>query len=324
MDLLANLSAALAWPVTRLLDAGDPVSVYWLASAVVFLAVAVFIVRARARRRLVPLRALLRFAFPKRVLWHRSSRLDYKLFAVNSILMASLLGLFILGAAQWQAATAFLLQTLFGSPAAAASPSWPVFLLTMALQILALDFGYWMAHWFFHKSPILWEFHKVHHSAEVMTPATEWRQHPVELVAFPIVYGLTSGVTYASLAHVFGPEAQQLGLMGQNLILVAHLATFHHLRHSHVYMPFTGAWGRLLHSPAHHQIHHSADARHFDRNFGYLFSVWDWAFGTLHLPRAGERLVLGIGTEGDTHNSVVRVMTQPFAKAWRLIRGRPA
>ncbi|NOU08037.1 MAG: sterol desaturase family protein [Hyphomicrobiaceae bacterium] len=319
MFIFDHLLNTLVYPVVRLFSVGDSLALLWLAASLMFLLAVIAIDRGLRRRQIV-LRRVIRFALPMRIVLHRSSILDYKLFVVNSVIMFGLLGFFVMTAPQWQALTSYALGAVFGPPAVATVSSWGVFILTTALQILALDFGYWLAHYWFHKSPVMWEFHKVHHSAEVMTPATEWRQHPVELLAIPAVYGLTSGVTYAVVVHIFGAEAQKLGLMGQNLILVAHLATFHHLRHSHVHMPFTGLWGRIFHSPAHHQIHHSANEIHFGKNLGYLFSIWDWLFGTLHMPRRGEQLVLGIGPEGDSHTTVRQVMLEPFRNAFRLLK----
>ncbi len=57
-----------------------------------------------------------------------------------------------------------------------------------------------------------------------------------------------------------------------------------HLQHSHIWISCPGLAGRIFMSPAHHQIHHSADPIHFNRNFGSCLSVWDWVFGTLHQP----------------------------------------
>lgn len=322
METLAAAARLLASPVTGFFDPGNPWSLYCLAACGVFTLAYVVIARARRGTRNTRLRAFFRFVFDKRVWLHRSSRLDYKLFAVNTILMGSLLTIFIFGTEFWHAKAAGALDWAFGPPPVGREPSWLVFAFTTLCQIVALDFGYWLAHYAFHRSEILWEFHKVHHSAEVMTPATELRQHPVELVAFPIVFGLTTGLTFAAMSQLFGPEAQKLGVMGQTAIMAAHLATFHHLRHSHVAMPFTGFWGRLFHSPAHHQIHHSADPRHFDRNMGYLFSLWDWLAGTLVMPKKGEKITLGIGHEGAAHDSVRATMWLPFRNAWRLMRGR--
>ena len=39
-----------------------------------------------------------------------------------------------------------------------------------AMLFLSYELGYWFNHWLSHKVPVLWEFHKVHHSATVLTP----------------------------------------------------------------------------------------------------------------------------------------------------------
>ena len=53
--------------------------------------------------------------------------------------------------------------------------------------------------------PALWEFHKVHHSAEVMTTFTEMRQHPVEIIFFMNVIALCTGLTFGLMTYLFGP-----------------------------------------------------------------------------------------------------------------------
>jgi sterol desaturase/sphingolipid hydroxylase (fatty acid hydroxylase superfamily) len=316
MDVLTWAFGLLTRPVTRLAEPLDTYGLPTLIGGLLFAVVSAAVWRMRRKRRLPRLRALARFLFSRRVLAHRSSRLDYKLYVVNTLLMSSVLAVFYIGSGFWQARFAALLSWL-GPAAQGGEPSWGVTALTVTLSILTLDFGYWLAHYVCHKVPWMWEFHKVHHSAEVMTPATELRQHPVELFFFPLVYGFTAGSTYAAISWAFGDAAQAIGLHGVNVILALHLLTFHHLRHSHVALPFTGAWGVILHSPAHHQIHHSADPKHFDRNLGYLFSVWDWMFGTLWRPRQGEKITLGVGHEGEAHDSVYRVFVDPCVLAWR-------
>jgi sterol desaturase/sphingolipid hydroxylase (fatty acid hydroxylase superfamily) len=62
----------------------------------------------------------------------------------------------------------------------------------------------------------------------------------------------------------------------------------------HMWIAFTGVVGRLLQSPAHQQIHHSADPAHFDKNLGFALALWDWAFGTLAIPsKTREPIVFG-------------------------------
>jgi sterol desaturase/sphingolipid hydroxylase (fatty acid hydroxylase superfamily) len=144
-----------------------------------------------------------------------------------------------------------------------------------------------------------------------MTPLTEWRQHPFEFIAFANLLTLAMGASYGAMSWLFGPGAEPFTLFQLNLVLVAHLATFHHLRHSGVWIAATGWLGRLVHSPAHHQIHHSTDPRHFDRNLGYALSIWDWAFGTLCIPARRGRVRLGC--DQPAHTGVVDALFRPFS-----------
>ena len=317
---LSRAGHALAFPVTRLFSLDDPLGLPWLLCGLVFIILSWRVARGRQGRPGVRLRSVWRWLFPRRVLWHPSSRLDYKLFVVNSVVVTGVVSLLVTGPQVWKGLVTSVLVQILG-PASPPLMHPGVLLIGGAAlaSLVALDLGYWLAHLAMHRLPLLWEFHKVHHSAEVMTPATEWRQHPVEFLLFPTVYGLTTGLVYGGLAYGFGEEAQGQAMTVQNLLIVVHLATFHHVRHSHIKIPFTGAWGRLLHSPAHHQLHHSADPAHHDCNLGYLLSVWDWWAGTLILPTGRERLTLGIGEEGRHHDSVRAVYLRPVVAVCKMV-----
>jgi sterol desaturase/sphingolipid hydroxylase (fatty acid hydroxylase superfamily) len=308
MTLLSALMAPISAVFQPLTDLLDQRNLYSLLGATLFVFLSAVAVRLKRKPGRMRLKAFFRLLVARRVWLHASSRLDYKLFAVNSALLTFVISVFIVGSGFWVGLLGPVLTTVFGPAPTGGTPGWGVFGFITLCQLLAFDFGYWLANYGFHKSELLWEFHKAHHSAEVMTPATEFRQHPVELVAFPIVFGLTTGLTYAAMVQIFGTEAHKWGLSGQNLILIVHMITFHPLRHSHVELPFTGILGKVFHSPAHHQIHHSADPEHFDRNLGYLLSVWDWMAGTLHMPRKGQKITLGIGHEGKAHDSLSSTM----------------
>ena len=160
-------------------------------------------------------------------------------------------------------------------------------------ELLAFEFGYWASHYVFHRIPALWEFHKVHHSAEVMTTLTEMRQHPIEIIVFMNVQALCTGMVFGLMTYLFG-HVGHWALLDGNIVLGIFILTWGHLRHSHIWMPVQGLMGKLFQSPAHHQVHHSTDPRHFDKNLGFALAVWDWAFGTLHIP-AREREVSHYG-----------------------------
>lgn len=70
------------------------------------------------------------------------------------------------------------------------------------------------------------------------------------------------------------------------------------LRHSHVWLDF-GILGYIFISPAQHQIHHSALPKHFGKNCGFALAIWDWAFGTLYVPKERETFPLGLRAEPD-------------------------
>ena len=130
--------------------------------------------------------------FPRRVLLHPSSLIDMRLWGLNAIVLASAYGVLGFGLFFWRDAIVAWLTREFGAHAPLPWPAWTILALATVLQILAYELAYWSAHYAFHKIPALWEFHKVHHSAEVMTTLTELRQHPVEIIAFMNWIGLAT------------------------------------------------------------------------------------------------------------------------------------
>ena len=184
-------------------------------------------------------------------------------------------------------------------------------------MFLAYELAYWLDHALSHKVPVLWEFHKVHHTAEVLTPLTVFRVHPIDTLVFANISALVLGLTGAGLQHLLGSAAAPFALSGSNVVLVGFVFLTVHLQHSHVWISFRGLAGRVFLSPAHHQIHHSADPIHFNRNFGSCLSVWDWLFGTLCLP-AKRREALTFGAEvragAASPHSVAGVLLAPFGR----------
>ncbi|RMG31768.1 MAG: fatty acid hydroxylase family protein [Bacteroidetes bacterium] len=61
--------------------------------------------------------------------------------------------------------------------------SWPVW-AHLLLGFVVRDFVQWWVHRLLHRSPVLWEFHKVHHSVEQMGFAAHLRYHWMENVVY--------------------------------------------------------------------------------------------------------------------------------------------
>jgi hypothetical protein len=90
------------------------------------------------------------------------------------------------------------------------------------------------------------------------------------------------------------------------------------LRHSHLPLRFCAGLERMLVSPAMHQLHHSVDPRHHDKNFGLAFAIWDRLLGTLMLPDKELIGELGLSNgEGQVYNSVWTLYVLPFVKLFR-------
>lgn len=271
--------------------------------------------------------SVLKFMFPREVYTHPSAILDYKLLVMNRLLGPSALlsrllvgtGLITLVATGTQQ---FLTRTLGEHHQ---SLEWS--LLSSTLVVIAVtmlrDFGTFVTHGLSHKVPLLWEFHKVHHSAEVLTPFTIYRKHPVYNLFGEIVALFLVAPIQGLIAYLFIGSAQPLTLFGANLVFSLFHFVGANLRHSHIWLSFGPFWGRILISPAQHQIHHSRARQHWDKNFGEVFALWDWLFGTLYLP-GKEREVIEFGVAGadrQEHATLLAAYFVPFVNCWRIVRG---
>lgn len=318
-SLVDSVVSPLVSPYVNMLDQRN---VFSFVGAFTFVFLIIFLLRLLRTRQDFRFGALVRLTFRKSVWLHPSSILDYKLYAVSMVFMTFALGFLVIGSGFWARVAGDVLAALLGPATPTRVSNEAIIVAIAAAQLLALDFGYWLGHLLMHKNRYLWEFHKVHHSAAVLTPATEYRQHPVEFMVVPGMMAVTMGVTQAVITQWLGTGAPALGQFWFNLVILVHVFTIHHLRHSHFNIPFTGLWGRIIHSPGHHRIHHSANPDHFDRNMGYMLSIWDAMAGTLHQPRPNEAVRLGIGAEGALHDSVGASMWLPIRNCWRMLTAR--
>ena len=298
---------------------GAPYGPVFMLGALAF-AILFYVDRRRSRRRRMSVSGFIRTIFPARILWHPSSRLDMRLWVLNTLVFASGYAMLALGALFWRDAAVSGLTSLFGAHEPTAFPLWAVIAMATLFELLAYEFGYWSAHYVFHAVPALWEFHKVHHSAEVMTTFTEMRTHPVEIISFMNVIAFFTGLVFGMMTYVFGPGVHAYTLLNLNIALMAFLITVGHLRHSHLWIAFTGLAGKLLQSPAHHQIHHSDQPRHFNKNLGFALAVWDWAFGTLYVPETHEKITFGVGAAHVDFKTVFTSFALPFLRAAEHLR----
>ncbi|MET0276696.1 MAG: sterol desaturase family protein [Pseudorhodoplanes sp.] len=312
-----RLYASVIAPIDSLVSLHSPFNGLFLLLTVLFCA-GVYVLRAG---RVLRLRSLRRLLFPRRIFLHASAKLDYKYYVVATIFRAGMLGTMVISSAATAALALFTLEKAFGPSAPFAAPLYVVLPIVTIAQVLLFDLGYWISHRLMHEIPLLWEFHKPHHAAEVLTPATSARSHPVEDIIQTNFTAATLGLGYGVLVYIFG-ESQPVRLLETNIFFFVYFATIFHLRHSHVWLPIRGWLGYIIQSPAHHHIHHSDDPRHYGKNLGFSLSIWDWLFGTLYVPNKREEIQFGLGGESKDFASVKDLLLMPFSKAWRLIAPR--
>ena len=306
----------------------------WSLGSALCIACAFIVWQRLQKRKKVRVRSLFRALFPRRMLLSPSAKADYAFTIFNSMMVGILFGWAILSFATISMGTSALLAGVFGTVAPTQLPATATSLVTTLVIFLAYEFGYWVDHYLKHRVPALWEFHKVHHQAEVLTPLTVFRMHPGDSIVFYNIIAVATGLANGALCYVFGKQITQFTIESSNFILAAFGYITLHLQHTHVWIPFTGWLGRILLSPAHHQIHHSLNPIHFDRNFGGCLSLFDWIFGTLHMPaKEREQITFGVAPEDGDPHSVTGTLITPVIRAlahlkplipagWALTPGR--
>ncbi len=193
-------------------------------------------------------------------------------------------------------------------------------ILASIASIVLADLGLFAAHYLMHRIPLLWQFHQLHHSAKVLTPLTLYRVHPVEALVGGIATAVVGAVIGIFYDHMSGHETDVLAIFGVNALVLLFYMWGNLLRHSHVWVSYGPLMSRLLISPAQHQIHHSVDPKHLDKNFGQIFALWDWVSKTLYIPRNRETLQFGVpGLDPRTFSTLPRMYGIPFVKASRLL-----
>ena len=301
MDFSATINFFLSQLSKLVLSLGSHFSATSLIAALVI--AALFFVWQRIKRgRRLRWRVIARALFPKRIVRHRSNRADIGYLLFNVFLSGIVFGWAVLAYQSITNTIITALVAIFGPVAPSTLPLIVSRTGVTVLLFLGYELGYWFNHWLSHKVPFLWEFHKVHHTAEVLTPITNFRVHPVYSWIFANILAFSAAIAGGIGNYAFGNTTYQYAINDTNLILVIFIHTYVHLQHSHMWISFQGWLGRMFVSPAHHQVHHSGDPKHFNKNFGSCLALWDWMFGTLYVPsKEREALSFGFPDRADAH-----------------------
>ena len=264
---------------------------------------------------------------PREVYTHRSNLLDIKLFITNKFL--GFVG--VTGAVFFPPLVAYaVLEMLSGGPAATPeeAATWAISLIATVIIVMTSDFCKYWAHRWHHELSALWPFHAVHHSADVMTPLTVMRSHPVETMIRNLLISAILGAVQGVMLFAVVGRIDIVTLGGANAMYFLFNALGANLRHSHIWLSYGPVLSRVFISPAQHQIHHSRALEHHNKNYGSMFALWDWAFGTLYVPTRREALTFGLADAEGTpipqpHNTLAAALFGPFRESWAALRGTP-
>lgn len=178
------------------------------------------------------------------------------------------------------------------------------FWVAVVACVLFLDLAIWAQHLVFHKIPVLWRLHRVHHADRDFDVTTALRFHPIEIAASMLI---KIGVVY-----LLGAPA--LAVIVFEVILNAS-AMFNH---TNMRLPLQlDRWLRLvLVTPDMHRVHHSVHRNETDSNYGFCLSVWDRMFGTYTAqPRDGhEEMVIGLEWQNDKPSKLGWSLLLPFRR----------
>ena len=168
----------------------------------------------------------------------------------------------------------------------------------VAIMLLAADFMRYWLHRAFHRYPLMWRLHAVHHSPPQLYTINVGRFHPIE-----------KSVQYAADTLPFAILAVSQEVLAAYFVFYALNGFFQH-SNCRVYL---GPLNYLVAGPELHRWHHSRRAREMNSNFGNNLIVWDTLFRTRFLPNDRDIETIGLRNRRYPTGFLVQ-MRSPFVR----------
>ncbi len=173
--------------------------------------------------------------------------------------------------------------------------------LTWVLLFLGDDLVYYLYHRTHHTIRVFWASHVVHHSSRHYNLSTALRQTWTPFTSLPY---------WMPLALLgFAPW---MILLEQSVSLL-----YQFFLHTERIEKLPRPIEFVFNTPSHHRVHHGANQRYLDRNYGGILIIWDRMFGTFEPER--DRAVYGLTKNIDTFNPL-RVATHEYRSIWADVR----
>ena len=170
----------------------------------------------------------------------------------------------------------------------------------VAIAIVLVDLGNYVAHRILHRFDVLWHLHAVHHSSPELDWLASYRAHPLEMLfrRFAAPALLVLGGLPAHLAALVG-AIYQVWIMFNHSNLGLDLRRLE--------------W--LLVTPRLHRAHHAPSTT--QRNYGTLLTLWDRLFATA-APDPDPAEPTGVPGEVDTYpQSLGGLLAEPLRRISR-------
>jgi sterol desaturase/sphingolipid hydroxylase (fatty acid hydroxylase superfamily) len=153
------------------------------------------------------------------------------------------------------------------------------------ISMIVLDLVIYFQHRIFHRFPVFWRLHRVHHTDLDIDVTTGNRFHPVEIM-------ISLGIKMVAVLLLGSPPEAVVSFE----ILLNACSMFNH---SNVQIHLgADRWLRLfLVTPDMHRVHHSVIPQETNSNFGFNVPLWDRLFGSyLSQPSQGhDGMTIGLG-----------------------------
>ena len=256
------------------------------------------------------------YIFKKEVWLGKSPFIDYSLLFFNSMIKVLIIAPFLIYSLYIAEYINEYLIAHYGILQLEWSATFFVILYTITI-IIVNDFASFIIHYFMHKVPFLWEFHKVHHAATVLNPFTQYRVHPIELIINNIRGIIIKGTITGLFLYLADGKVSLLTFLGINVLNFVFLFFGANLRHSHVKLKYFDFLEYILISPYQHQIHHSNSDKHYDTNMGSRLAIWDYLFGTLIRSKSINKIDFGLGKEDKNYATFSQNLLYPFIRIFK-------
>lgn len=177
------------------------------------------------------------------------------------------------------------------------APLWASFIALLLMGHVT----FYGAHYLSHKIPMLWQFHRVHHSSLTLDSFSTSRFHIFDKTLFAL--------PYLMLVSYFQPDP------GLTFLYISFRDFWGRYGHGNIKDPH---WlGYFMSNPKFHRWHHSNHPEAIDKNFSAEFNFLDYLFGTAYYPR--DRIPDNFG-EQDYSNNIVIQHYRPFRDCYDIVK----